>query len=86
MRFRHVDGSVSADPASSAGIPTSAFAEAGIPNYWRVETGRDGATVHVYALAEGGTYTRTHLVRPGQTVAVDAPWPVDLAPPEYAAP
>jgi Uma2 family endonuclease len=71
------------------------YAEAGVPSYWRVETGRDGPTVHVYALAAGAAgaagavgaaeYTRTHLVRPGQTVVVDAPWPVTLTPPERAA-
>jgi len=64
------------------------YAEAGIPHHWRVEIGRDGPTVHVHALVAGGEtdldgamYARTHVVRPGQTVTVDAPWPVTLTPP-----
>jgi Uma2 family endonuclease len=70
------------------------YAEAGIPSYWRVETGRDGPTVHVYALSSDGgivegaasAYARMYVVRPGQTVAVDAPWPVTLTPPQRSAP
>jgi Uma2 family endonuclease len=66
------------------------YAEAGIPSYWRVETGQDGPTVHAYTLVADGAdvgrpmYTRTHVVRPGQTAVVDAPWPVTLTPPEFA--
>jgi Uma2 family endonuclease len=61
------------------------YAEAGIPHYWRVEEdSRDGATVYLYALlAEGGAYTRTHVVHPGQTVSVDVPWKVVLTPPTW---
>jgi hypothetical protein len=62
-------------------------------NYWRVETGRDGPIVHVFALVAddpenggGPMYTRTHGVRPGQSATVDAPWPVTLTPPELGAP
>jgi Uma2 family endonuclease len=69
------------------------YAEAGVPSYWRVETGRDGPTVHVYALAAdhradsgGAAYTRTHVVHPGQSAVVDAPWKVTLSPPELPAP
>jgi Uma2 family endonuclease len=63
------------------------YAQAGVPNYWRVETGPDGPTVHVYALvADAAIYTRAHVVRPGATVTVDAPWPVTLTPPELTAP
>jgi Uma2 family endonuclease len=62
------------------------YAQAGVPHYWRVETGPDGPTVHVYTLvADAASYTRAHVVRPGATVAVDAPWPVTLTPPELAA-
>jgi Uma2 family endonuclease len=84
------------------------YAEAGIPNYWRVEHGKDGPTVHVYTLTAGsgihtthtdaGTdsggdtdidggragYTRTHLIRPGQTTTLDVPWKVTLTPPDAA--
>jgi Uma2 family endonuclease len=61
------------------------YAEARIPNYWRVEIGKNGPTVHLYALgADDVVYTRTHVVRPGQTVVVDAPWKVLLTPPERA--
>jgi hypothetical protein len=109
-----LDGNPSAVPASAVPLavevvsPSSTthdrftkpvlYAEAGVPNYWRVEcgvpghsrsdglgAGPAGPTVHVYALAAGvAAYTRTHLVRPGQTVVVDAPWPVTLTAPERA--
>jgi Uma2 family endonuclease len=64
------------------------YAEAGIPHYWRVE--RDdasewGGTVHVHR-AEGGVYRRTHVVRPGQSVTLETPWPVTIAPPEKSLP
>ncbi len=64
------------------------YAEAGIPHYWRVESDHDGPTVHVYALAadSAGTgtagYTRTHVIRPGQTTTVDVSWKVTLTPPQ----
>jgi Uma2 family endonuclease len=79
------------------------YAEAGIPHYWRVEQGKDGPTVHVYALAAGSDtrtahtetetgidggragYTRTHVVRPGQTTTLDLPWKVTLTPPTRSA-
>jgi Uma2 family endonuclease len=76
------------------------YAEAGIPHYWRVEGGKDGPTVHVYALAPGSDprtetdtgidgdragYTRTHVVRPRQTTTLDAPWKVTLTPPTRSA-
>jgi Uma2 family endonuclease len=85
------------------------YAEAGIPHFWRVEDGKDGPTVHVYALATGtephinhtdagtdnrsGTdidggragYTRTHVVRPGQTTTLNVPWKVTLTPPTHSA-
>jgi Uma2 family endonuclease len=62
------------------------YAEAGIPHYWRVETGRDGPTVYVYALAEDcAAYSCTHLVRPGETVSIDEPWAVTLTPPQLPA-
>jgi Uma2 family endonuclease len=57
------------------------YAEAGIPAYWCVERGADGPTVHVHHLADGPTYVRTCVVRPGQTVTLDRPWPVTLTPP-----
>jgi Uma2 family endonuclease len=56
------------------------YAEAGVGHFWRVERGPDGPTVHVFALS-GGAYKRIHLVRPGERVEVDAPWPIPLAPP-----
>jgi Uma2 family endonuclease len=56
------------------------YAEAGVGHFWRVENGPDGPTVHVFALG-GGAYKRVHLVRPGERVEVDAPWPIHIAPP-----
>jgi Uma2 family endonuclease len=70
------------------------YAEAGVPSYWRVEHGEDGPTVHVYALAAGSDihvdggrvrYTRTHVIRPGQTTTLDVPWKVTLTPPAHSA-
>jgi Uma2 family endonuclease len=64
------------------------YAEAGIPNHWRVEHGEDGPTVHVYTLvvdAGGAGYARTHVVRPGQTTTLDVPWKVTLTPPTHSA-
>jgi Uma2 family endonuclease len=59
------------------------YAEAGIPSYWRVESEQDGPIVYVHALAEDcAAYARTHVVRPGQTATIDAPWPVTLTPPQ----
>jgi hypothetical protein len=41
--------------------------------------------VYVFKLAvDAATYTRTHVVRPGQTVTVDEPWQVTLTPPKRA--
>lgn len=58
-----------------------AYAEAGIPAYWRVE--RDG-TVHVHALAGPGVYTLVTTVGRGQTWAATWPYPVTIDPDRLA--
>jgi Uma2 family endonuclease len=64
------------------------YADAGIPTYWRIEVGSDGPTVHVHHLTtptEGGgnaAYTRACVIRPGETITLDRPWPVTLTPPQ----
>ncbi|HEU5471126.1 MAG TPA: Uma2 family endonuclease [Actinophytocola sp.] len=56
-----------------------AYAEAGIPHYWRVETRQSGAlatTVHTYRLgAEGYERTGEHTGR----LVTDSPFAVDIA-------
>lgn len=54
-----------------------AYAEAGIPEYWRIE--RDG-TVHVHALAGPGVYTVAATVKPGETWQARWPYPVTIDP------
>jgi Uma2 family endonuclease len=56
------------------------YADAGIAGYWRVEPGPDGPVLHAYALARDGRYAAQRSVRAGELVAVDAPYPVRLAP------
>ncbi|MET9325914.1 Uma2 family endonuclease [Tsukamurella sp. NPDC003166] len=52
-------------------------AEAMIPSYWRVD--EDG-TVTIHTDPDGFEYTRSQVVRPGERLRVDAPFPVDLDP------
>jgi Uma2 family endonuclease len=54
-----------------------AYAEAGIPAYWRIE--RDG-TVHAHALAGPGAYTLLATVKPGETWQATWPFTVTVDP------
>jgi Uma2 family endonuclease len=56
------------------------YAEAGIGLYWRVEPGPAGPTVHTHELA-GRSYRAVQAIEPGKWVTLDAPWPVEIAPP-----
>ncbi|MGH3682804.1 MAG: Uma2 family endonuclease [Natronosporangium sp.] len=58
-----------------------AYAEAGIPEYWRIE--RDG-TAHVHALAGPGVYTLAATVKPGETWQARWPFPVTIDPSRLA--
>lgn len=62
---------------------TAAYAEAGIPSYWRIE--RNG-TIHVHEQATPGEpYKVVRTVRPGETWQADKPFPVLLDPSAIAA-
>lgn len=58
-------------------LKAAKYADAGIPAYWRV--GGDG-TVTMHTAPEDGEYTRAQVVRPGETIRVDHPFPVDVVP------
>ncbi|MFI7131238.1 Uma2 family endonuclease [Nonomuraea sp. NPDC050153] len=56
----------------------AAYAEAGIPLYWRVEP-MEGPTVYVYEL-DGRTYAGPVAYKAGTTVALSSPFPVSFDP------
>ncbi|GAA1073797.1 DUF952 domain-containing protein [Tsukamurella spumae] len=56
-------------------LKAAKYAEAMIPSYWRVDA--DG-TVTIHTDPDGLDYTRTQVVRPGERLHVDVPFPVDL--------
>jgi Uma2 family endonuclease len=59
------------------------YAQAGIPSFWRVEREAGGVAVHAFGDGDrdSGEYGELRVVRPGETAALDAPWPVTLTPP-----
>lgn len=58
-----------------------AYAEAGIPAYWRIQ--RDG-TVHIHALAAPDVYSLVATVKPGETWQAAWPYPVTVDPARLA--
>jgi Uma2 family endonuclease len=56
------------------------YADAGIPRYWRVEPGADAPVLHVYGLDPDGSYVRQRTIQGPELVALDAPYPVRIAP------
>lgn len=58
-----------------------AYAEVGIPAYWRIE--RNG-TVHVHMLAAPGVYTLAATIEPGETWQATWPYPVTIDPDRLA--
>jgi Uma2 family endonuclease len=58
------------------------YADAGIPSYWRVSA--DGSQLTVYALGPDGTYTLQQTIQDDQLVALNAPYPVRVAPSTWA--
>jgi len=61
------------------------YAEAGIPSYWRVESGADGPSIAVYDL-DGDRYHETAVIWAGERVEVDRPFRVRLEPALLTAP
>lgn len=58
-------------------LKAAKYAEAGIPAYWRVDA--DG-TVVIHTAPGDGDYGHTQVVRPGESVRVEYPFPVDIVP------
>ncbi|MEU8102861.1 Uma2 family endonuclease [Nonomuraea muscovyensis] len=64
--------------ARDRGFKTGAYAEAGIPVYWRVEMD-EGPTVYVYEL-DGETYGPPAAHKAGTVVALQKPYPITFDP------
>lgn len=58
-------------------LKAAKYAEAGIPSYWRVDA--DG-TVTIHTAPADDDYTQSAVVRPGERVLIEQPFPVELAP------
>jgi Uma2 family endonuclease len=67
-------------------IKPSVLAEAGVPAYWRVELDGPGTPAVVLHELAGGVYREVATVRAGESVLVDAPFPVELRPAELVGP
>jgi len=67
-------------------VKPSILAEGGVPAYWRVELdGPDTPMVVAYEL-DGGAYREAAVVRAGESVVVDVPFPVEVRPAELVGP
>lgn len=63
------------------GSKALAYAEAGIPSYWRIERGKDAPIVHVYKLPpDGDVYALAATVHPGDTYDTTKPFPMTIDP------
>ncbi|MBS4101402.1 Uma2 family endonuclease [Tsukamurella paurometabola] len=58
-------------------LKAAKYAEAGIASYWRVDA--DG-TVTIHTAPADDEYTHAAVVRPGERVLIEQPFPVDLVP------
>lgn len=58
-------------------LKAAKYAEAGIPSYWRVDA--DG-TVTIHTEPDGVDYRQTRVIRPGERVLIEQPFPVEVAP------
>jgi Uma2 family endonuclease len=67
-------------------VKPSVLAEAGVPAYWRVELDGPGTPAVVLHELAGGVYREVATVRAGESVLVDAPFPVELRPAELVGP
>jgi Uma2 family endonuclease len=62
-----------------------AYAEAGIPSYWRIEQAKEGLIVHIYELPEGAdVYALVASVRPGDQYTVERPFRITIDPSRLA--
>jgi Uma2 family endonuclease len=66
-------------------VKPSVYAEAGIEHYWRVDLDQAGPTLVLYELA-GSAYRMTRSVPAGESVQVNAPFPVELRPADLIGP
>jgi Uma2 family endonuclease len=67
-------------------VKPAAYAEAGIPTYWRVELdGPDAPLVVVYAL-DGGAYVEVCRIRNGEVMEIDRPYPARVEPAAFVGP
>jgi Uma2 family endonuclease len=67
-------------------VKPSVLAENGVPAYWRVELdGPDTPMIVAYGL-DGDVYREVGVVRAGESVTVDVPFPVELRPADLAGP
>jgi Uma2 family endonuclease len=67
------------------GSKAIAYAEAGIPSYWRIENTKDGPVVHVYELPVGvDVYSLVASVRPGERRTVERPFRITIEPSQLA--
>jgi Uma2 family endonuclease len=67
-------------------VKPSVLAEAGVPVYWRVVLDEPEAPVVVVHALDGDVYREVAVVRAGEAVAVDVPFPVELRPAELVGP
>jgi Uma2 family endonuclease len=61
-------------------LKPTVYAEAGIPEYWRVEPDAGVPAIHLYALGDDAAYRHRRSVRGPELVEVVTPYPVRLAP------
>ncbi|MET8870053.1 Uma2 family endonuclease [Nonomuraea sp. NPDC004580] len=59
-------------------VKTAAYAEAGVPVYWRIEPA-EGPAVYVYEL-DGCSYAEPSIHKAGTTVTLSSPFPVSFDP------
>lgn len=63
-------------------LKLSAYAEAGIANYWRVEPG-EGPILYPYDLTDDGTYRLAEVAPAGKPTALTSPFPITVDPADW---
>lgn len=58
----------------------SIYADLGIESYWRIERTGDGPMAHLYTRNADALYVLEHSVSPRESVTVELPYPVEVAP------
>jgi Uma2 family endonuclease len=61
-------------------LKPTVYADAGIPQYWRIELNLAAPVVHLYALSDDGAYTLHHSIKDADAMATTTPYPVHIAP------